>query len=556
MLVHGECWASGSVRSPTYDSPVPDAPTPTTPKPDFDANPPVFDRRRLRAVRATPSRRGLLAGMRIRKKLIFLHTLFSLVLAGILLVLMRPAVNGVVVRAELAQARVMIEALAAENADSVPTASTDRLRSAVTERFGSAAAVGLSTDDATRAAASPGRAVDAQTPELGPCAVLYQAGRAGEADTFRTLAVRIPEAREAVTRVYILVVVALLGVYALVAVSLEVFVLPQAVYEPVRRMLAAERAVQDGRTSHELIPESAIPADELGEIMTSRNESIMKLRRQEAALGDALAQLETVATDLRRKNHLLEAARRNLADADRLASLGMMSAGIAHELNTPLAVLKGLVERLNADPARGTDPAQAALMLRVVTRLERLGEGLLDFARVRPPRTQEAVVHTIVQEALTLVRLERESAGVELVNAVPESVVAECDPDRMVQVFVNLVRNAIDAVRAGGGRVVVEGEATHRDTGEWVSIRVIDNGPGIDAAILPRLFEPFASTRLDSRGTGLGLAVAEGIVREHGGVVLARNRTGETGAIFEVMIPTQQGAPAEVLGAPIAGSLA
>src|SRR5690606_36800746 len=100
-----------------------------------------------------------------------------------------------------------------------------------------------------------------------------------------------------------------------------------------------------------------MPSVELGEIMRSRNESIVRLRRQEAMLNDALERLETVAVELKRKNHLLETARRNLADQDRLASLGMMSAGIAHELNTPLAVLKGQVEGIAADPEPAFTPS-------------------------------------------------------------------------------------------------------------------------------------------------------------------------------------------------------
>jgi two-component system NtrC family sensor kinase len=114
-------------------------------------------------------------------------------------------------------------------------------------------------------------------------------------------------------------------------------------------LLEADRAVQRGDTDAELVDEAAMPADEMGEIMRSRNDAIRGIRRQETALAHALDELETVAADLKRKNHLLENAKRNLEGADRLMSLGMMSAGIAHELNTPLAVAKGLVERLRAD---------------------------------------------------------------------------------------------------------------------------------------------------------------------------------------------------------------
>src|SRR5262249_55498056 len=138
-------------------------------------------------------------------------------------------------------------------------------------------------------------------------------------------------------------------------------------------------------------------------------------------------------------------------DADRLASLGIMSAGIAHELNTPLAVIKGLTERMNRQVDGGRpslDTAEAQLMLRVVNRLERLSESLLDFARVRPPATRPAEIKALIDEALTLVRLDREAQGTEITNLTTDPIDCECDSDRIVQVLVNLVRNALDAARS------------------------------------------------------------------------------------------------------------
>ena len=178
-------------------------------------------------------------------------------------------------------------------------------------------------------------------------------------------------------------------------------------------------------------------------------------------------------------------------------------------------------------------------MVRVVGRLERLSESLLDFARVRAPSSTPTAMRPLVDEAWTLVKLDRGVAGrsVEVANDVPPDLHAWCDSDRMVQVLVNLLRNAVDALAGGGsaGRLVVTGEVVRRDGAsgggeqEWCSITITDNGPGIDPRVMATLFEPFASTRLDSTGTGLGLAVAEGIVREHGGVILARNRTEPVG---------------------------
>lgn len=508
-----------------------------------------------RSIAVGPPTRGvgaLLAGMRIRKKLVFLHTCFSLVLAGVLALAMRPAARQVVRQAEQHEASVLRDLVMVERARHGPgslPALRARLGPSVSILAGSAEDLGLEASDAgrIRAAGYSGGGGVAWRRDGTALAAAYDP----EADEFVGVSVVLQGAREAVTHLYILLTLALLAVYALVALTLEMFVLPQHVYGPIRALLRADRALQEGRTEEELVPEAAMPADELGDIMRSRNESIGALRGHERDLAAAMWRLEEVANDLRKKNHLLEMARRNLADADRLASLGMMSAGIAHELNTPLAVLKGMVERLQGGGAP-LDAEEARLMLRVVNRLERLSESLLDFARVRPHSSLSAHLRPLVDEAWTLVRLDREAASVTLENLVGESLRAWCDPDRIVQVLVNLLRNAVDAmqgagVRNGGLRIRVDAEVFDRDGRPWVSLRIADNGPGIAPDLLGRLFQPFVSTRLDSKGTGLGLAVAEGIVREHGGMILARNRlegSGQAvgGAEFEVVLPQSEGA--------------
>lgn len=510
--------------------------------------PPDPAERRTYRPRPRPDRpSGLLAGMRIRKKLMFLHTVFWLVLAAVLLLALRPALTRVVEEAELAKATFALQLLATEGEQGLQTDRlariTDRVPDVVVSA-GTASSLGLSPELASRAMAHRGISHPVGADAGGARAVLATPD-AGDAETVFVLAeARIPGARDGVRRLYTLMIVALLGVYGLVVIALEALVLPRHVYGPIRRVLRADEAVRNGRKDEELIPDPLIPADELGEIMRSRNASIRELRSHEKALAEALNKLESVATDLKRKNHLLEAAKKNLADADRLASLGMMSAGIAHELNTPLTVLKGLVERLNRNPQAGLPPDQTALMLRVVERLEALGDSLLDFARVRPPSTNPVPIRNVVDEAATLVTLDREAAGVTIHNAIPDQIVVECDEDRMVQVFVNLLRNAADAIIAhehpqGDGHIRVEAFESDRDEARWITVTVTDNGPGIDADVLSSLFEPFVSTRLDARGTGLGLAVAEGIVREHGGVILARNRADRAGSVFEIMLPAR-----------------
>jgi signal transduction histidine kinase len=492
---------------------------------------------------------GLLAQMRIRKKMVVLHTLFSLALAAVLIVAIRPAIVAVVEEAERAESRLLLDSVLPElRAGNEPEILARRAN--IAWRIGSAQELGLTVETITAVTTIPARAVVADRTVLGHGAAAYLPPTVDKPQRFIAVAGDIPQARAAAGRVYWLIFLAVLAVYVLVAAALELVVLPQSVYAPIQRTLMADYALQTGRKDEEIIPENMIPNDELGEIMRSRNESIRRLRLHEAQLSSALQSLEEVANDLKSKNHLLETAKRNLADADRLASLGMMSAGIAHELNTPLAVLKGLVEKLNAKPGDGLPPVQAALMLRVVGRLERLGESLLDFARVRAPHTRVEPLAGIVNEAITLVRLDRDCAGVAIGTEINPDIAVPCDPDRMVQVFVNLVRNAADAITShavgGSGGVRIAATNLERDGRRWISIAVTDDGPGIDPAVLSRIFEPFVSTKLDARGTGLGLAVAEGIVREHGGLLLAKNRTDRSGAIFEVLLPVPSQEVAQV----------
>ena len=494
----------------------------------------------------------------IRRKLIVLHTLFSLGMAAALLLALRQPVQELLQEEESRECRLAVEALAVPGPRRDEPARLDL--PGVDARIGPADSMRsqLPPELDRLATGSPDRTITAVDAASGSAVAARYNSRTGE---MAVAVVRSPGARAAVNRLYILLTVAMLGVYAVIAATLEVFVLPRQVYAPIARLRAADDAVRQGRREDELIPDSMIPSDEIGDIMRSRNQSIAALRHKEKALEVALTQLEQVASELKRKNHLLETARRNLADQDRLASLGMMSAGIAHELNTPLAVLKGSVEQIARESLPEADGSErAALMLRVVNRLERLSESLLDFARARPPKLEEVSPRHIVDEAWTLVALDRDASSVEIVNAISPDLRLMADGDRLTQVFVNLLRNAVDAMAAARahppGRhpsaIRVRSQTTQRDGRPWVSLTVTDRGPGIDPELFPRLFEPFASTRLDAQGTGLGLAVAEGIVREHGGLILARNAgTGDpggggggvgsadgfTGAEFEVMLP-------------------
>jgi signal transduction histidine kinase len=316
---------------------------------------------------------------------------------------------------------------------------------------------------------------------------------------------------EAAARARLTLFLVLGSIYVLAVLVLESAIMPLYVYRPLQRMLDADAATQKGDRDREMIPPEVILTDEIGQIMRSRNETVAALRRQEDELAAALRRLE---------------------EQDRLVSLGLLSASVAHELNTPLAVLNGSIEKLieTTDDQHALD--RLARMQRVAQRLQKISESLVDFSRVRHQHMGPLAIRPLIEEAWSLVAIDDKSATVEFANHISADDVAIGNPDRLVQVFVNLLRNALNAVESGSGKIDVRSRFSPRG----ITIAVEDNGRGIPPDVLPEIFDAFVSTRLDARGTGLGLTVAEGIVRQHGGTISASNRK-EGGARLEVTLP-------------------
>jgi signal transduction histidine kinase len=222
-------------------------------------------------------------------------------------------------------------------------------------------------------------------------------------------------------------------------------------------------------------------------------------------------------------------------------SLGMLSASVAHELNTPLAVLNGSIEKLiETEIGKDGRDAQAIerleRMQRVAQRLQRISESLVGFAKMRKHQMEPLAVRPLVDEAWSLVAIDEKSSAVDFVNRVrPEDRVIG-NADRLEQVFVNLLRNALIAIEGASGRIEVRSRREYRAGQSWVVIAVEDNGRGIPADVLPEIFDAFVTTRLDAQGTGLGLTVAAGIVTQHGGTISATSPS-EGGACLEVSLP-------------------
>ena len=238
--------------------------------------------------------------------------------------------------------------------------------------------------------------------------------------------------------------------------------------------------------------------------------------------------------DLTRLRAMEEAVQRT----ERLADLGRVAAGLAHELRNPLASMSGSIELLRAaSPAGEDDRRLMDIVLREAERLNGLVSEFLQFARPPPLRRQLADLATVLEETVRVFRHDPGAAGL-VIEAALAPAPADCDPGQMRQVAWNLLVNAAQALaEAGrGGRIRVASRAE----GAEAVLEVEDDGPGIAAADQERIFLPFHTTK--EKGLGLGLFIAQGIATAHGGDIDVRTDDVETR--FELTLP-RQAAPAE-----------
>lgn len=305
-------------------------------------------------------------------------------------------------------------------------------------------------------------------------------------------------------------------------------------------------------------PPSGLSAADLAELIASFNEVTAKLARTHERLQREVARLKK---ELRQANERLERSRR-------LAALGEMAAGIAHEVRNPLASIRlyaGILQQdLGSDPARGRTVAQ---ILEAVRGLDRVVNDVLNFARDVQPAWRQ------VDAAALFERAVREAAGGVLpastepagpgptgthvppgedlcggvagicVRCEPRAAVLMCDPDLMHRALANVIRNALEAMREcappPGGHVLTLEAASDAET---CRLRVGDTGPGIPPRIQCRVFHPFFTTR--KHGTGLGLAIVHRILEAHGGRVVIRSAAesapGTHGTTIELLWPARR----------------
>ena len=238
------------------------------------------------------------------------------------------------------------------------------------------------------------------------------------------------------------------------------------------------------------------------------------------------ARIETVVRNLQEREH-------EVLRAEQLAAIGQLAAGVAHEIRNPLTSIKLLVQAGQVD-GEGMSIDDLRVIESEVRRMERSLNTFLDFARPPKLRRENASLVKLAHDVLGLLRMRAEKQQVCIhTDFAAENVEAIIDPEQLRQVLMNLVLNALDAMPSGGDFTL---RIHPSPDGSRIELELIDSGSGIAPAMLPRLFQPFASSK--ETGLGLGLVISKRIIEDHRGTISAANRTGGGASIF-VTLPTE-----------------
>jgi len=224
-----------------------------------------------------------------------------------------------------------------------------------------------------------------------------------------------------------------------------------------------------------------------------------------------------------------------LAHSERMATIGRLVSGVAHEVNNPLAAILGFTDLLLENPAIPDNAREdLQIILHEAQRTKDIVQDLLSFARQRPVQRELVQVNSVLRQTIKLRSYDFASHGVEVSEDFDENLApALGDAQQLQQVFLNILNNAYDAVQEAGRRGSISIRTRRQD--DSIEVAFTDNGTGVTDP--ERIFDPFFTTKQAAKGTGLGLSICYGIVRAHGGEIFCANNEGAQGCTFKIRIP-------------------
>lgn len=324
------------------------------------------------------------------------------------------------------------------------------------------------------------------------------------------------------------------GVFFLIAIVLLawlVLAFRRLIFKPLERLIGGSRRVAQGDYEYRIETQGVGELQELATAFNAMTRSFFEIK-----------------TDL---DEQVRQRTQEIVRKEQLASVGFLAAGVAHEINNPLAAIAWSAESLEmrldeilaplartATPAPDSVSAMRKYLQRIQSeafRCKEITAGLLDFSRLGDARKSETDLRELVTGIVEMVRPLAKYQGRRVLLLSPPTVTAQVNPQEIKQVVLNLLTNALDSVAADGEvRVQLSQDATS------CCLTVSDNGCGMDADVLQHLFEPFFTRRADGSGTGLGLSITYRIIEEHGGAIRAASEGPGHGSQFFVTLPRKQ----------------
>jgi len=340
------------------------------------------------------------------------------------------------------------------------------------------------------------------------------------------------------------VIVAILAIGIGCASVIAVYVMARAVVIPIKRLVRATEKIASGDLSHMV---EAKGRDEVAELARSFNHMVVDLRRYHEEVENYSRTLEEKVrertADLEETNKTLRETQAQLIQASKMAAMGQFGAGVAHELNQPLAGISGYTDLLLLKMEKETPEWRYAKKIEdQCVRMTKIVNNLRTFARQSKFEYAETDVNQPIDDALMLLGEQLRSHNIkvkrELASSLPKGL---ADANQLEQVFLNLVSNAKDAMDPkGGGSITILSRQSEKT--DFVEILVIDSGTGMDRSTINDIFNPFFTTKDVGKGTGLGLSISLGIIEDHGGRIEVHS-VKDRGTAFRISLPVSKTPP-------------
>ncbi len=311
-------------------------------------------------------------------------------------------------------------------------------------------------------------------------------------------------------------------------------ILWKLIIKPITLLAEGMERVSKGDLDHRI---EINTKDEMGMLARTFNEMTRELKIARERLENWAKELEE---EVKKKTEEIRRGQEQMIHTEKLASLGRMAAGVAHELNSPLTGIVTFAHLMlqRIPPENKMDREDLEVIIEQAERCSKIIKGLLGFSRALPAEKSDIRINDTIRHVIDMVKNQAKFHNIKIITDLsPDLPPIKGDASQLQQVYMNLLINTADAMN-DRGEIRIATRLVKEDGNDFIEIEFTDNGPGIPEEYMSRLFEPFFTTKPVGKGTGLGLSVSHGIVRKHGGHIIVKSKVGQ-GTTFLIRLPVR-----------------